>query len=243
MGMKDGSGTPNVDPKATAACSDAARATAAEAEVRRLQAELAAKNQELAAKDEQIAVAADINAEMAAAMPMQPLDDPPEYELLAPFFTPDCVLLPEGTVFRDLYGVVTPNEQMVALNPPAEARMDAYLASLPGGGTPSLDAIIDSAYAANPDRTDDPQAKAAFYARVLEGALLRKYQAEGRLPPGPGEKPVPQRPKRPQRLDPNTPIMGHTRIKTLQPDNMFGAASRVDVGPAPGVRRVTEVVR
>jgi hypothetical protein len=153
------------------------------------------------------------------------------------------VLLPEGTVFRDLYGVVTPNEQMVCLNPAAEARMDAYLATLPGGGTPSLDAIIDAAYAANPDRTDDPQAKAAFHAKVLEGALLRKYQAEGRLPPGPGEKPASRRPQRPQRPNPNTPIMGGVRIKTSHPGDAFSPASRVAHDPLPAMRRVTEVVR
>jgi hypothetical protein len=236
MGMKNSDS--DVDLKSAGASSDAARAAAAEAEVRRLQAENAAQAERLAV----VEAAAE---QLAAEAPVRPLpeDEQPMYELTAPYFSADCVLYQEGTIIRDMYGNMGLNEFMVPLNEPAEIAMDAYQASLPGGGTPSLDAIIDSAYAANPDRTDDPHAKAAFHAKVLEGALLRKYQAEGRLPPGPGEKPVTQRPQRPQRLDPNTPIMGGVRIKTLQPDNMFGAASRVDHGPLPGIRRTTAQVR
>jgi hypothetical protein len=145
VGMKDDThkgSQPEAEHKPAAQSPDAARA--AEAEIRRLKAELAARDQELAAERE-------ANAELAAIAPMQPLADPPEYEILGPnsFFSKDCVLYPPGSVIRDTFGTIVPNEEMLPLNEAAEERMDAYLATLPGGGTPPLDAVIEAAYQAN----------------------------------------------------------------------------------------------
>jgi hypothetical protein len=111
MAMKDSGFTPklDVDPKQD----DAARANAAEAELRKLREHVAR-----------------VEAEN---------EDQPIYEVAGPnsFFSADQVLYPPGSVIKDPYGTMGLNPELIPLNPPAEERIDQYLSSLPGQGAPS----------------------------------------------------------------------------------------------------------
>jgi hypothetical protein len=197
-------------------------ATAAEGEIRRLRERAEAAEAALAAKDEQMAA-------LAQALPLQPLDEPPEYELTEYYFSQDCVLYPPGSVFRDLYGTVIPSPSMIALNAAAEERYDRYMASLPGGETqPTHEQIVEAAMEIRPREGDDPRLVAEFHGKVLERALLKRFAAQGHLPREPGQPQQRVRPQRPQRPDPNIPIMSNVRIRQLQTGaEMFSPASRL----------------
>jgi hypothetical protein len=214
--------------------------TAAADEIRRLQEQLAQSNAELAA-------AREANAELAAEVPIRPLpeDEQPLWEVAGPnsFFSPDCVLYPPGSVIQDPYGTMPLNPELIPLNPAAEMRIDAYLASLPGEGALSHENIVEAALQLRPRDGEDPIAAAAYHGKLLERAMLLKFQQEGRIPPAPGEKLGPQRAKRAERPDPNIPIMGGVRIKALDPGSRFGLGVTADIGPAPARRHLTRAVR
>jgi hypothetical protein len=245
MAMKDQS-EPEAKHKA------APQVDAAESElVRRLRAEIAARDERIAAaeaaRDEAEATALERDermAQLAAAMPMQalPEDEQPVFELTAPYFSQDCVYYPEGAVLKDPFGTMPLNEFMYPLNEPAQIRYDAYMNSLPGGGTPSLDLIMEAAMELRPRSDDDPHATARYHAAVLERAMLKKFAQEGRIAGDPGEKMAPQKPRRPHRPDPNVPPTGGVRWR-MNTGADFSPTSRVDHGPLPAREMRTQQVR
>ena len=245
MAMKDQNDFDKQKPQVDAADVDLVRdlrrkLAAAEAGKAAAEAEIRAKDAEIAARDDQVADLA------AAAGPMPlPEHEQPVFEIAGPgsFFSNDCVLYPPGSIIRDIYGDLPLNTEMIPCNEPAKLRLDEYLSTLPGEGQVSTELILESAFELRPKEGEDPIALAAFQAKALELALIKKFKAEGRIPPGPGERVRPDRPQ-PVRYSADIPIMTNTRIRSLQnPGDLWGAASRVDPGRLPEHQARTQRVR
>lgn len=192
-------------------------------DIRMLREQLAAMNARLA---ETARVAESATAELAlfkqttGGVMFLPPEEVPAYELTQPWYSPDDVYYPAGTMVEDITGQITPNEHMIPLNAAAEDRMVAYLQKLPAQGTPNFDHIIQAAMEMRPREGDDPRIAAEYHGRVLQRAMELKYKAEGRLAREPGDRPrVPVKlPTKPGQV----PIMPNTRIRQVVAEDRYG---------------------
>jgi hypothetical protein len=100
----------------------------------------------------------------------------PAYELLAPYFSPDQVYYNEGTQIVDLFGDLPLNEHMYPLNGPAEENLDKHLRSLPMGGTPPHDLLIQATMETRPREGDDPVTMASRLPGDLPSQTLTTQQ-------------------------------------------------------------------
>lgn len=142
--------------------------------------------------------------------------DAPLYELAAPYFSPDDVYYPEGAQFEDITGLIVPNEVMIPLNEAARQRVDEWLASQPSATrTPPLDLIIQSAMELRPRQGDAEMPHKEFMQAVMASAIEKHYGG------GAAKGELSRPPTRPQRPDPNIPLMSNTKI-----NNQVGAGSR-----------------
>ena len=134
----------------------------------------------------------------------------PKYMVLAGgYYSPDDVLYPEGSIFEDLTGRITPNEQMEPMNAAAERKMREYLHRLPlVGRTPTVDLIMEAAMQLRPKDGDEAMTNAEFQGMVLQRALELKYQKEGVVPPKDIQMTERSLPKQMG----NVPVMANTRV-------------------------------
>lgn len=178
---------------------------------------------------------ADLRRVVAGSVDAMP--EEPFYECLEPFYSSDDVYYPAGARFVDVTGLMRPNETMLPLNSAAEAKMRAYLDSLPNQQrTPTLANMVEAAMKVRPREGDDPKMLAAMQARMLSEAFEIQYGV------GPDQlKPSETRPA--PRLKSNAPLMPNTRIIGMEPsrgDRRTGSTRFVSepVAPAHKATRV-----
>jgi|SRR5579862_1116542 len=184
---------------------------AADEEIRALRAELARRNHHIAALEQ-----------ATGGLTVLEPEERPVYEMLEPWFSPDCVYYPTGAQVEDITGTIVPNEHMVPLNAAAEARMMEYLSALPDSGTLPRDLLIEAAMQIRPREGDDPRLVAEYHGRVVERAMELKYMREGRIKPGPGEKPPVRMPVRLPTKPGHVPVMANVRIREVHQEDRFG---------------------
>ena len=223
----------------------AARADQAETDdVRRLREEMAVMSRQLA---EAAHLAESATAELGAlrqhTLAPLPPDETPVYELIQPWFSPDCVYYPAGTQVEDITGTITPNEHMVPLNAAAETRMLDYLSTLPDSGALSTEHIVQAAMEMRPREGDDPRLVAEYHGRVLQRAMEIRFEREGKLAPRPGERPAPRMPLRLPTRPGTVPVMGHTRIRNVEPDERLSDAYRGRFAPGAPLARPAAATR
>ena len=157
--------------------------------------------EQLAALQRELADLRRVVASNVDAMP-----DEPFYECLEPFYSSDDVYYPAGARFVDVTGVMKPNEAMLPLNSAAEARMRAYLDSLPHQQrTPTLANMAEAMMKVRPREGDDPKLLADMQTRMLREAFEIQYGV------GPDQlKPAEVRPA--PRAKGDVPMMPNTKI-------------------------------
>lgn len=142
--------------------------------------------------------------------------DAPLYELAGPWFSPDDVYYPEGARVEDITGRIVPNEVMIPLNDAARVRVDEWMAKQPGAHrTPPLELILQSAMELRPKEGQGELSVADFMQAVMSNAIAKHYG--GGVTAEDLKRPV----TRPQRADPNVPLMSNTKI-----NNQVGAGAR-----------------
>ena len=166
--------------------------------------------------------------EATGGVTLLPPEEVPIYEIgEGGYYSPDDVLYPAGVQIEDITGTIIPNEQMIPLNVAAERRMEAYLQTLPQGGTtPSHELIIEAAAMVLPafdaSGKDPLEARAELQKMILDQAMRLRMKQAGMLP-GNDQPRLQVRPAR----QGDIPLMSNTRIRQ-------GAMHERGVNPLPG---------
>lgn len=171
--------------------------------------------------------------EVAATGAVLPPDDQPAYEIIncaSGYFSPDCIFYPEGARFVDVTGSITPCEAFLPLNRPAEARMDAWLRSLPSQTrTPPIDLILESAMKLRPQEGGAEMDRTEFFAAVMHDAIEAARKGGRSLP-------INQPITRPVKMD-GVPLMTNSRLDGRLAAPSAPATRYLGEGPAPADKR------